>query len=270
MNAVLSILAVIFIFLLCNYLYRKIKGIPDKPLKEIWNEIKFEWSKYKQESKEDWIKYKQKIQKINEKFKEENKQKKDLEEIEIIANYYEISLIEAAKIHYGKAIITEEIIERLERPYRKLYEQYKKLSINEQRKFLHDLILNNQDEYAEAIRFIQIAEESVNIALKSKNKDIAESRRKLALEIEQKIQEGYPKAYGLIIDTIQLLEDNYDVNLFENQCIKYYEEAQKLKTIKSKQKRIDYINDLIKEAEINPKIDEKFVNFWKNKVKEIL
>lgn len=43
----------------------------------------------------------------------------------------------------------------------------------------------------------------------------------------------------------------------------------KLKTIKSKQKRIDYINDLIKEAEINPKIDEKFVNFWKNKVKEI-
>ncbi|EAK5490778.1 hypothetical protein DDJ02_09030, partial [Campylobacter jejuni] len=110
------------------------------------------------------------IQKINEKFKEENKQKKDLEEIEIIANYYEISLIEAAKIHYGKAIITEEIIERLERPYRKLYEQYKKLSINEQRKFLHDLILNNQDEYAEAIRFIQIAEESVNIALKSKNK----------------------------------------------------------------------------------------------------
>ncbi|EFS1986458.1 hypothetical protein HX516_001713 [Campylobacter jejuni] len=180
-----------------------------------------------------------------------------------------ISLIEAAKIHYGKAIITEEMIERLERPYRELYEQYKKLSINEQGKFLHNLLLNNQDEYAEAIRFIQIAEESVNIALKSKNKDIAESRRKLALEIEQKIQKGYPKAYGLIIDIIQLLEDNYDVNLFENQCIKYYEEAQKLKTIKSKQKRIDYINDLIKEAEINPKIDEKFVNFWKNKVKEI-
>ncbi|MCW1602993.1 hypothetical protein OLR55_03185 [Campylobacter jejuni] len=51
---------------------------------------------------------------------------------------------------------------------------------------MHNLLLNNQDEYAEAIRFIQIAEESVNIALKSKNKDIAESRRKLALEIEQK------------------------------------------------------------------------------------
>lgn len=191
--------------------------------------------------------------------------KQDLKEIEVISKYYEISLIEAAKIHYGKAII----IERLERPYRELYEQYKKLSINEQGKFLHNLLLNNQDEYAEAIRFIQIAEESVNIALKSKNKDIAESRRKLALEIEQKIREKYPKAYGLIIDIIQLLKDNYDVNLFENQCIKYYEEAGKLKTIKSKQKRIDYINDLIKEAEINPKIDEKFVNFWKNKVKEI-
>ncbi|EOJ0573876.1 hypothetical protein ACMZZM_001483, partial [Campylobacter coli] len=193
--------------------------------------------------------------------------KQDLKEIEAISKYYEISLMEAAKIHYGKAIITEEMIERLERPYRELYEQYKKLSINEQGKFLHNLLLNNQDEYAEAIRFIQIAEESVNIALKSKNKDIAESRRKLALEMEQKIQERHPKAYGLIIDTIQLLEDNYDVSLFENQCIKYYEEAGKLKTIKSKQKRIDCINDLIKEAEANPKIDRKFVDFWKNKVK---
>lgn len=89
MNAVLLILAVIFIFFLCNYLYRKVKGIPDKSLKEIWSEFKFEWNKYKQESKEDWIKYKQKIQKIdeehkqkirkiNEKFKKE-KEQKDLE-----------------------------------------------------------------------------------------------------------------------------------------------------------------------------------------------
>ena len=59
------------------------------------------------------------------------------------------------------------------------------------------------------------------------------------------------------------------MSLFENQCVKYYEEARKLKTIKSKQKRIDCINYLIKEAEINPKIYKKFVNFWKNKVKEI-
>ncbi|EAK1420044.1 hypothetical protein CJY96_08550, partial [Campylobacter coli] len=138
-----------------------------------------------------------------------------------------------------------------------------------QGKFLYNLSLNNQDEYVEVIRFIQIAEESVNIALKSKNKDTAESRRKVALEMEQKIQERHPKAYGLIADIVQLLEDNYDVSLFENQCIKYYEEARKLKTIKSKQKRIDYIKDLIKEAEINPKIDKKFVDFWKNKVKEI-
>lgn len=34
MNAVLLILAVIFIFFLCNYLYRKVKGIPDKSLKK--------------------------------------------------------------------------------------------------------------------------------------------------------------------------------------------------------------------------------------------
>lgn len=196
--------------------------------------------------------------------------KQDLKEIEAISKYYEISLIEAAKIHYGKAIITEEMIERLERPYRELYEQYKKLSINEQGKFLHNLLLNNQDEYADAIRTIQIIEESVDIALKSKNKDIAENNKQIVLELGQKIQQKHPKVYSLIVDTIQLLEDNYDVNLFENQCIKYYEEARKLKTIKSKQKRIDYINDLIKEAEINPKINEKFVNFWKNKVKEIL
>lgn len=89
------------------------------------------------------------------------------------------------------------------------------------------MLLNNQDEYAKAIRFIQIAEESVNIALKSKNKDTAESRRKIALEMEQKIQERHPKAYGLITNTIQFLKDNYDVSLFENQCIKYYKEAQK-------------------------------------------
>lgn len=196
--------------------------------------------------------------------------KQDLKEIEVISKYYEISLMEAAKIHYGKAMITEEMILRLERPYRELYEQCKNFSTNKHEKISHYLSSNNQDNYLEAINFILIAEESVSIALKSKNKDTAESRRKLALEMEQKIQERHPKAYGLIIDTIQLLEDNYDVSLFENQCIKYYEEAGKLKTIKSKQKRIDCINDLIKEAEANPKIDRKFVDFWKNKVKEII
>ncbi|EAI0400898.1 hypothetical protein E0122_09080, partial [Campylobacter jejuni] len=177
--------------------------------------------------------------------------KQDLKEIEAISKYYEISLMEAAKIHYGKAMITEEMILRLERPYRELYEQCKNFSTNKHEKISHYLSSNNQDNYLEAINFILIAEESVSIALKSKNKDTAESRRKLALEMEQKIQERHPKAYGLIIDTIQLLEDNYDVSLFENQCIKYYEEAGKLKTIKSKQKRIDCINDLIKEAEAN-------------------
>ncbi|EAK3503865.1 hypothetical protein CDB61_02735, partial [Campylobacter jejuni] len=164
--------------------------------------------------------------------------KQDLKEIEAISKYYEISLMEAAKIHYGKAMITEEMILRLERPYRELYEQCKNFSTNKHEKISHYLSSNNQDNYLEAINFILIAEESVSIALKSKNKDTAESRRKLALEMEQKIQERHPKAYGLIIDTIQLLEDNYDVSLFENQCIKYYEEAGKLKTIKSKQKRI--------------------------------
>ncbi|HDX3650508.1 TPA: hypothetical protein ROE18_000285, partial [Campylobacter jejuni] len=183
--------------------------------------------------------------------------KQDLKEIEAISKYYEISLMEAAKIHYGKAMITEEMILRLERPYRELYEQCKNFSTNKHEKISHYLSSNNQDNYLEAINFILIAEESVSIALKSKNKDTAESRRKLALEMEQKIQERHPKAYGLIIDTIQLLEDNYDVSLFENQCIKYYEEAGKLKTIKSKQKRIDCINDLIKEAEANPKFDRK-------------
>ncbi|EHU8955768.1 hypothetical protein KZS87_001892 [Campylobacter jejuni] len=49
MNIVLSILAVIFIFLLCNYLYRKIKGTPNKPLKEIWNEYKQEMQKINEE-----------------------------------------------------------------------------------------------------------------------------------------------------------------------------------------------------------------------------
>ncbi|EAM0652870.1 hypothetical protein D3011_00920, partial [Campylobacter jejuni] len=160
--------------------------------------------------------------------------KQDLKEIEAISKYYEISLMEAAKIHYGKAMITEEMILRLERPYRELYEQCKNFSTNKHEKISHYLSSNNQDNYLEAINFILIAEESVSIALKSKNKDTAESRRKLALEMEQKIQERHPKAYGLIIDTIQLLEDNYDVSLFENQCIKYYEEAGKLKTIKSK------------------------------------
>ncbi|EOH4547546.1 hypothetical protein [Campylobacter coli] len=234
MNVVLLILTIIFIFLLCNYLYRKAKGVPDKPLKEIQDELKLEWIKYKQENKEIWNRCKQEIQKINEKSK---KEQKDLEEIE--------------------------------NSYKEIYEEYKNLSMDKQGKFLYNLSLNNQDEYVEVIRFIQIAEESVNIALKSKNKDTAESRRKVALEMEQKIQERHPKAYGLIADIVQLLEDNYDVSLFENQCIKYYEEARKLKTIKSKQKRIDYIKDLIKEAEINPKIDKKFVDFWKNKVKEI-
>ncbi|TEY01251.1 hypothetical protein [Campylobacter sp. US33a] len=242
MNAILSILAIIYIFLLCNYLYRKIKGTPNKPLKEIWNEYKQEMQKINEEHKQKIQKideaHKQRMQKINENFEKEKERKKDLEKIE--------------------------------NSYKEIYEEYKSLPMDKQGAFLHNLFLNNQDECAEAIRYVQIIEESVNIILKSKNKDTAESRRELVLEIEQKIREKYPKAYGLIINTIQLLKDNYDVNLFENQCIKYYEEAGKLKTIKSKQKRIDCINDLIKEAEANPKIDRKFVDFWKNKVKEII
>ena len=229
MNIILLILIIIFVILLCNYLYRRIRGIPNKSLKEIWNE-------YKQEMQKIDEVHKQKMQKINEKFKIK-KEQKDLEKIED--------------------------------SYKEIYKEYKSLSINEQEKFLHNLLLNNKDEYVEVLRFIQIAEESVDIALKSKNKDTAEGRKKLALEMKQKIQERHPKAYSLIVDIIQLLEDNYDINLFENQCIKYYEEAQKLKTIKSKQKRIDYINYLIKEAEVNLKIDKKFIDFWKNKVKEI-
>ncbi|MEB2807361.1 hypothetical protein Q9Q60_05465 [Campylobacter upsaliensis] len=161
------------------------------------------------------------------------------------------------------------MIKRLERPYQELYKQCKNFSTNKQEKISHYLSSNSQDNYLKAINFILIAEESVSIALESKNKDTAESRRKLALETEQKIQERHPKTYSLIINIIQLLEDNYDVSLFENQCVKYYEKAWKLKTIKSKQKRINCINYLIKEAEINPKIYKKFVNFWKNKVKEI-
>nr|WP_250323640.1 hypothetical protein [Campylobacter lari] len=162
------------------------------------------------------------------------------------------------KIHYGK-------IKRLERPYRELYEQCKNFPTNKQEKISHYLSSNSQDNYLEAINFILIAEESVDIALKSKNKDVAESRRKLALEMEQKIQERHPKAYGLIAGIIQLLKNNYGVSLFENQYIKYYEDAKKLKTIKSRQKRIDCINDLIKEAEINPKIDKKLLIFGKIK-----
>nr|WP_162473452.1 hypothetical protein [Campylobacter sp. RM16704] len=76
--------------------------------------------------------------------------------------------------------------------------------------------------------------------------------------MKEKIQKRHPKAYGLIADIIQFLKDNYDVSLFENQCVKYYEDAKKLKTIKSRQKRIDCINDLIKEAEINPKLIKKY------------
>ncbi|EGC4959882.1 hypothetical protein H9O11_000190 [Campylobacter jejuni] len=71
MNIVLSILAVIFIFLLCNYLYRKIKGIPNKPVKEIWNE-------YKQEMQKIDEVHKQRMQKIDENFEKEKERKKDL------------------------------------------------------------------------------------------------------------------------------------------------------------------------------------------------
>ncbi|MCV3482124.1 hypothetical protein [Campylobacter sp. CNRCH_2014_0184h] len=247
MNVVLLILIIIFIILLCNYLYRRIKGMPDKSLKETWSDLKLEWCKYKQESKEDWDKYKQKCKKIDEKYRQKTQTINE----------------EFAKKKEQKDLV------KIEDSYKEIYEEYKNFSIDERGKFLHNLLLNDQDEYVEVLRFIQIAEESVDIALKSKNKDVAESRRKLALEMEQKIQERHPKAYGLIAGIIQFLKDNYDVSLFENQCIKYYEDAKKLKTIKSRQKRIDCINDLIKEAEINPKIDKKIIDFWKNKVKEI-
>ncbi|VEJ06771.1 Uncharacterised protein [Campylobacter lari] len=118
--------------------------------------------------------------------------KEDLKEIEVISKYYEIPLIEAAKIHYGKAIITEEMIKRLERPYRELYEKCKNFSTNKQEKISRYLSSNNQDNYLEAINFILIAEESVDIALKSKNKDVAEGRKKLALEMQEKIQKKTP------------------------------------------------------------------------------
>ncbi|HEB7638260.1 hypothetical protein LZV92_07770 [Campylobacter coli] len=75
MNVVLLILTIIFIFLLYNYLYRKAKGVPDKPLKEIQDELKLEWIKYKQENKEIWNRCKQEIQKIIESYTQKQNNK---------------------------------------------------------------------------------------------------------------------------------------------------------------------------------------------------
>lgn len=98
MNVVLLILIIIFIILLCNYLYRRIKGMPDKSLKETWSDLKLEWCKYKQESKEDWDKYKQKCKKIDEEYRQKTqtineefakkKEQKDLVKIETLIKKY--------------------------------------------------------------------------------------------------------------------------------------------------------------------------------------
>ncbi|MEB2804068.1 hypothetical protein Q9Q49_05435 [Campylobacter upsaliensis] len=71
-------------------------------------------------------------------------------------------LLEAAKIHYGKAIITEEMIKRLERSYQELYKQCKNFSTNKQEKISHYLSSNSQDNYLKAINFILIAEENLH------------------------------------------------------------------------------------------------------------
>lgn len=44
----------------------------------------------------------------------------------------------------------------MENSYKEIYEEYKSFSIDEQGKFLYNLSLNNQDEYAKAIRLIQL------------------------------------------------------------------------------------------------------------------
>lgn len=194
---------------------------------------------------------------------------KDFMDIQARKDYYEISIRESAKIHYGKAKVTKDMIERIEKPYRELYSRYASFPIEKQCDFLNELIKSGRGEDAWIIESIRTVEESVNIALSSKNINTAIGNRQLAIQTANDIFNKYPKAYGLVAESIRILNENYDTNTLENQCTKNFEEAEKLKTAKSKRRRIDNINNLLNEADKNPNISDSVIEFWRNKVKEI-
>lgn len=127
---------------------------------------------------------------------------------------------------------------------------------------------------AELVRNIQIINDSIDVALSSKKRDVAESRMQLALKLHQEIKN---KHAGLVSSDVSAEIDRiveeaaeaFRTKLYVNVSAGYIEKVEKLKTLKSKQKYIDMAIDTLKEGLANRDGDTHLLSSEMSKVERL-
>lgn len=115
---------------------------------------------------------------------------------------------------------------------------------------------------SELIRNLQIVGDSIDIALSSKQRDVAESRMDLALKLFNEIKQKH--THLLDADTMSIIERTvpaadikFQTDLYLNVAQGHIEKAGKLKTEKARQKYKQQARDIIMEGLNNPRSNKK-------------
>lgn len=138
-----------------------------------------------------------------------------------------------------------------------IYTLHNRLSPNEARKINTKLSKTNFSK-AELIRNLQIFRDSVEIALSSKKRDIAESRMVLAEEKYLYIKNKQSnlvqsEIMAEITSVMEEVEEKFNTNIYNNIALAHLEKANKLKTIKSKNKYLEQAKEILNEGLNNSK-----------------
>ncbi len=115
--------------------------------------------------------------------------------------------------------------------------------------------------WAPLIRNLQIIRDSLDIALTSKRRDIAESRMELALDRWQESQQEHtgllaPETAVLIASVIEETRNIYHTTLYLNIAGSHLEKAQNLKTEKGRAKHRDLAKVIIQDGLNDPLSDK--------------
>lgn len=145
-----------------------------------------------------------------------------------------------------------------------IYTLHNRLPPNEARKINTKLSKSNFQK-AELIRNLQIFRDSVEIALSSKKRDTAESRMELAEEkysYIKKYQSNLVKSEVMseITSVMEEVEEKFHTNIYNNIALANLEKADKLKTIKSKNKYLEQAKEILIEGLSNSKSSKRILN----------
>lgn len=145
-----------------------------------------------------------------------------------------------------------------------IYTLHNRLPPNEARK-INAMLLKSNLQQAQLIRNLQIFRDSVEIALSSKKRDTAESRMQLAQEKYSDIKNNQSnlvksETMSEIISVMNDNEEKFHTNIYNNIALAHLEKADKLKTIKSKNKYLEQAKEILNEGLDNDKSCKNVLN----------